>query len=211
MTKEILEITTSLANLKLELEEWTCCNAALQARVFSVQRFLQSYKDMNFYTGFPDRSVFEAVFEYLEPGKEGENINYWHSIEDSTVHTNQNCEENIPKQGRPRLLDPKEEFFLTICRLRQGFKEEHLSHLYNISQTTVSRIIISWINFMFLKFSRIPVWPSRAKIDKHMPADFKAKYPSTRVIIDCTEIRCQMPRSLRLNSELSVHIKIIPH
>lgn len=111
MTKEILEITTSLANLKLELEEWTCCNAALQARVFSVQRFLQSYKDMNFYTGFPDRSVFE----YLEPGKEGENINYWHSIEDSTVHTNQNCEENIPKQGRPRLLDPKEEFFLTIC------------------------------------------------------------------------------------------------
>ena len=55
---------------------------------------------------------------------------------------------------------------------------------------------------MFLKFSRIPVWPSRAKIDKHMPADFKAKYPSARVIIDCTEIQCQMPRSLRLNSEL---------
>ena len=25
-----------------------------------------------------------------------------------------------------------------------------------------------------------------------MPADFKDKYPSTRVIIDCTEIRCQM-------------------
>ncbi len=130
--KEIIEITTSLANLKLEQEELTCRNAALQARVFSVQRFLQSDKDMNFYTGFPDRSVFEAVFEYLEPGKEGENINYWHSVEDSTVHTNQNCEEHIPKQGRPRLLDPKEEFFLTICRLRQGFKEEHLSHLYNI-------------------------------------------------------------------------------
>lgn len=200
--KEILEITTSLANLKLELEEWTCRNAALQARVFSVQRFLQADKDVNFYTGFPDRSVFEAVCEYLEPGKEGENINYWHSTEDSTVHTNQNCEENIPKQGRPRLLDPKEEFFLTICRLRQGFKEEHLSHLYNISQTTVSRIIISLINSMFLKFSRIPVWPSRAKVDQHMPADFKAEYPSTRVIIDCTEIRCQMPRSLRLNSEL---------
>ena len=35
-----------------------------------------------------------------------------------------------------------------------------------------------------------------------MPADFKDKYPSTRVIIDCTEIRCQMPKSLRLNSEL---------
>ena len=35
-----------------------------------------------------------------------------------------------------------------------------------------------------------------------MPADFKEKYPSTRVIIDCTEIRCQMPKSLCFNSEL---------
>ena len=36
------------------------------------------------------------------------------------------------------------------------------------------------------------MWPSRAKVDQHMPADFKDKYPSTRVIIDCTEIRSQM-------------------
>ena len=35
-----------------------------------------------------------------------------------------------------------------------------------------------------------------------MPEDFKAKYPSTRVIIDCTEVRCEMPSSLLLNSEL---------
>ena len=82
-------------------------------------------------------------------------------------------------------------FFLTLCRLRQGFKEEHLS-----------RITISWVNFMFLKFCIIPVWPSRAKVDQHMTADFKHKYPSARVIIHCTEIRCQMPKSLRLNSEL---------
>ena len=46
------------------------------------------------------------------------------------------------------------------------------------------------------------MWPSRAKVDQHMPADFKGKYPSTRVIIDCTEILCQMPKSLHLNSEL---------
>ncbi|PFX34809.1 Fucolectin [Stylophora pistillata] len=32
--------------------------------------------------------------------------------------------------------------------------------------------------------------------------DFKAKYKSTRVIIDCTEVRCQLPSSLQLNGEL---------
>ena len=35
-----------------------------------------------------------------------------------------------------------------------------------------------------------------------MPEQFKEKFPSTRVIIDCTEIKCQMPSSLLLNSEL---------
>jgi len=35
-----------------------------------------------------------------------------------------------------------------------------------------------------------------------MPDDFKAKYPTTRVIIDYTEVCSEMPSSLLLNSEL---------
>jgi len=35
-----------------------------------------------------------------------------------------------------------------------------------------------------------------------MSADFMEKFPSTRVIIDCTEVCCEMPSSLLLNSEL---------
>ena len=34
---------------------------------------------------------------------------------------------------------------LTLCRLRQGFVETHLSRLFVVSQATVSRIVISWI------------------------------------------------------------------
>ena len=102
------------------------------------------------------------------------------------------CTSQFQNRPSPRAIPRHSlEFFLALCRLRQGFKEEHLS-----------RITISWVNFMFLKFCIIPVWPSRAKVDQHMTADFKHKYPSTRVIIDCTEIRCQRPKSLRLNSEL---------
>ena len=51
------------------------------------------------------------------------------------------------------------------------------------------------------------MWPPRAQVDKHMPAEFKEKYPLTKVIIDCTEIRCQMPKSMRLNSELFISYK----
>ena len=35
-----------------------------------------------------------------------------------------------------------------------------------------------------------------------MRPTFTAKYPNTRVIIDCIEVRCQMPNSLPMNSEL---------
>ena len=40
---------------------------------------------------------------------------------------------------------------------------------------------------MFLRFSTIPIWPSKEKVEEHMPADFKEKYPSIRVIIDCIQ------------------------
>ena len=46
------------------------------------------------------------------------------------------------------------------------------------------------------------MWPSREKVNKHMPEQFKEKYPSTRIIIDCTEVKCHMPCSLCFNSEL---------
>lgn len=89
-----------------------------------------------------------------------------------------------------------------MCRLRQGFPEDHLAQLFNVSASTVSRIIITWVNFMFFKFGQINIWPSRKVIDTTMPESFKGKYKSTRVIIDCTEVRCQMPSSLQLNGEL---------
>jgi len=54
---------------------------------------------------------------------------------------------------------------------------------------------------------QINIWPSKKAIDVTLPEDFKQKYSSTRVIIDCTELRCQMPSSLHLNGELLSNYK----
>ena len=89
-----------------------------------------------------------------------------------------------------------------MCRLRQGFNEAHLAFLVGISQPTVSRIFVSWINFMYLRFGAINIWPKQEEVDKSMPEDFKSNYPKSRVILDCTEIKCQTPSSLLLNSRL---------
>lgn len=149
-----------------------------------------------------------SVFRYLNPGDIGENITYWlSSRKNVSASVYEEVAANGSKKGRSRSLRPFDEYFLVMCRLRQGFPEEHLSHLFDISTSTVSRIFISWINFMDLRLGQLNIWPTRQVINETMPEDFKQKYSSTRVIIDCTEVRCQMPSSLHLNGELFSNYK----
>ena len=89
-----------------------------------------------------------------------------------------------------------------MCRLRQGLPEHHLGQLFDISASTAGRIFITWVNFMFFKFGQINIWPSRKSNRYNNARIFKGKYKCTRVIIDCTEVKCQMPSSLQLNGEL---------
>ena len=77
-----------------------------------------------------------------------------------------------------------------------------MANLYAVGQCTISRILIFWLNHMYLKFGQICIWPSKSVVIATMLNDFKDKFPNTRVIIDCTEVFCEMPSSLLLNSEL---------
>lgn len=184
-----------------------------EQNIFSLDN-LQSDENMAFYTGFPNYQTFLAIFRFLNTGDKGENVRYYASKKNDVqadFYQSQEDEDSIGEQsddspnrkcGRPRKLAVIDEFFLVMCRLRRGFAECHLAHLFGVSQATVSRVFSTYINYMFLKCGQVNIWPSRSLVDQTMPAIFKEKYPNTRVIIDCTEIRCEMPSSLLLNSEL---------
>ena len=198
--KMIHKLEQELQELKRQLQDAQRQNDVLNKRLFNFENCKSKDSNAAFYTGFQSWDTFMAVFEYLDPGERGENISYWRS----TTENNSDYSEDylLTKKGRARSLRPIDEFFMVMCRLRQGFLEDHLAQLFNVSASTVSRIIITWDNFMFFKFGQINIWPSRKVIDTTMPEAFKGKYKSTRVIIDCTEVRCQMPSSLQLNGEL---------
>ena len=195
--KETLENEVLSLKEKISLLEQKC--EKLEKHVFSFDNVKTDDSLLTFYTGFPNVQTMMALYEYFDPGVNGINIKSWLSGQDDSQKA---ASGNSVKQGRPRTLTPSEEIFLVMCRLRQVFAEIHLAHLFKISQSAVSGIFISWINFMYLKLGQINIWPSRKVVDESMPEAFKEKYPSTRVIIDCTEVRCQMPCSLLLNSEL---------
>ena len=53
----------------------------------------------------------------------------------------------------------------------------------------------------------IPIWPSKKQVEETMPESFKTTYPTTRCIIDCTELYCQRPSSLSTQGSMYSHYK----
>ena len=78
-------------------------------------------------------------------------------------------QEKSTNKGRKKLLPPHNEFFLLLVRLRLGLFEQDLAYHFHVSQSTVSRIIITWSNFLYPQFKQIPVWPLRSLISSNIP------------------------------------------
>ena len=117
------------------------------------------------YTGFPKYAVFFAVFDLLEPGMNGENVKL---VSVLNAYTG---------RGRRRRLSGEGQFLLTLIRLWRGFSTSRLEWLFGIDESTGSRIFVSWVNFIYLCLSAIPIWPTREQVDQTMPQTFKDSYP----------------------------------
>ena len=204
-------------SLPTELEKLTALNQKLMnengelhesmgkliSNQFGIEKFKESDADINFYTGFPKYETLWSCYIFLNPGENGENIVYVTASNSSSEFQLQPSliSDETPKQGRKRKLSTLNEFFMVLVRLRLGLFEQDLAHRFGVHKSTVNRICTSWVNFMYLKFGYINIWPTREMVDQAMPLSFKDKFPKTRVIIDCTEIKCQTPSSLVLHSE----------
>ena len=73
--------------------------------------------------------------------------------------------------------------------------EQDIADRFGISQSTVSRITLTWINFLYLCFKVVNLWPSKDIITlSFMPKVYRDQYPTTRVVIDETEIYVEQSR-----------------
>ncbi|XP_070560297.1 uncharacterized protein [Ptychodera flava] len=195
--------TSSFEHLKKEIEELknkikllTVENHRLETALHNSEFSIENVKDCDvcFYTGFPNREVFKSLLKYVNPGPNGENL--VNVRQTSSSHQNTGT-----KIGRPRKLSVENQFFLFLCRVRLGLFERDLSYRFSVSVTTVSNTVVSWSNFLYLRLGSINIWPSKQVVINTMPDSFKDKYPDTRVIIDATEIKIEMPSSLMLKSQ----------
>ncbi|KAG5286446.1 hypothetical protein AALO_G00014950 [Alosa alosa] len=156
---------------------------------FGIHRFAASDKDIRFFTRF-------ASYDLL--------MRFWGLIANSLpsmVSVRQAQRGAFTESNATHSLQPIDEFFLFLNYLALGSKQRDLADRYSIHQSTVSRIITTWSNFLFTVLGSVRIWIPEDEIRRNLPADFK-DYPDTTVILDCTELRCQCPSSPLLQSEV---------
>ena len=188
--KEVLSSKVDALELKVKELEDKIHQAEINAaqQIFRLENIKQKEELVKFYTGFPDYATLMIFFEEILE----------HDAVVMRIWKGKDCKDDFDemKCGRPCKLPLLEQFFMTLVRLRLGLLELDLANRFGVSQSTVSRITLTWINLLYHSFKAIERFPPWNVVRKYMPEVFKKEYPNTRIIIDATEFFIERPSSL---------------
>ena len=183
---------TTLSDASVQTEPFVCIGMPGKSAATQTDFCTQNYTPLRYehvsenedvfkaYTGMPNTSTAEAIFEEVSNTKESS------------------------RKGSLRLID---QFLMTLMRLRLGLVIVDLSFRFAIPTSTCSRIINKWVDILHVRLSSLIYWPTRGQINATMPSDVQERFPKTRVIIDCTELFTETPRSLAEQSLMFSHYK----
>ena len=81
-------------------------------------------------------------------------------------HVSMQLGRNFPGKGvgAQRTLQPIDEFWLFLTRVRLGLFERDLAFRFNISD-----IVNTWRNYLFVILGSLPIWLSKDVIKEHLP------------------------------------------
>uniref|UniRef100_A0A1X7SIY3 DDE Tnp4 domain-containing protein n=2 Tax=Amphimedon queenslandica TaxID=400682 RepID=A0A1X7SIY3_AMPQE len=144
---------------------------------FGAELILDNDEKTQFYTGLTSYSLFQTLFKLLKPF----------------------MEKRISKK-RPPLWSIKDEFFITLSKLRLGLLYKDITCRSNISESNVSKIFHKWLDIMYRELRQLIVWPDGEKLYETLPIQFKKHYFNVISIIDCFEIFIEESLSLESRS-----------
>ena len=87
-------------------------------------------------------------------------LNYWGETERIT-----------PRQ-RKRKLDPLNQFFLTLVKLKLNLKHTDLGVRFGLSASQTSRYLTTWISFLYNHLKEINWMPAVGQVMGTLPAAF---------------------------------------
>lgn len=106
------------------------------------------------------------------------------------------------KSGKPKQdLQVEDEFLMVLMKLRMGLSNIDLGERFNLSDSVVNNILLTWLNYIYEALGNLKIWPHRDVILKNAPQEFIDKYPNNTVIIDATELIIQVLSALQKHGE----------
>jgi len=161
--------------------------------------FIASDAKVKHHTGLPNKATFLSLFHLLKP--RAERMRYWHGHKRFHSMSIVRRFRRTPKKSGPtRILSCKDEFTLTLMKLRLGLTNGFLSHIFGLSSGCCSSIINTWIKFLAHELKCLVFWPSKEQIRTYRPPSLRRNYPNLRCTLDCSETFIERPRDLKLQA-----------
>lgn len=185
-----------LTNLKAQVGKMQKELDQYKQQEFRLENFKDDNSAIQFYTGFPNYESLLAFHDYIQP--KVAKLQYWgakHVPESRPYQV-----EGKTKPGRKRQLSSLDELFIVLVRLKVGLFVRDVSDRFGISKGHFSKIFVTWINFLHVELHQLFPFPPQDVVRRNMPQEF-ALYPTTRIIIDCTEIFVEVPSSMMAQSQ----------
>jgi len=137
------------------------------------------------FTGLPNSVVFNTVLDLCSRFE----INYYYQWPIVTI----SCADQL---------------FITLRKLRTNVSMKTLAWEYNVSRRTISNIFLTWLHVLWevLFNGFMNRLPSRQRNAQCLPQSF-ATFTNCRVSIDCTEVRCAIPKMFVQQSLTFSHYK----
>ncbi|KAJ8004262.1 hypothetical protein DPEC_G00156990 [Dallia pectoralis] len=111
---------------------------------FLLQRFASSPEDIRLYTRFPSYKHLMAFWSLIESA-----TSKMIRVTSRAKRASSTSTVTESPVTRPTKLLPIDELFLFLTYLSTGCKQRELAHRFKIHRTTVSRIIVTWANFLY--------------------------------------------------------------
>ena len=153
---------------------------------FRLEQISNSDHLIQFYTGFVSHQVLMHFFVFMGPAVN--RLTYWGEKQRKTTKRNK------------KALDPLNQLFLTLVKLRLNLRVIDLAIRFGISKSLVSKYFITWVCFLYSHLKEINWTPLVEQVAATLPTAFRDKYPTTFSILDASELFVETPSDLFLQS-----------
>ena len=169
------------------------CDKSVQVSISKIILIKSPDKELKKHTGIEDYNLFQILHKYLA----------------STCSEN-NSEINDHNSNRDKVFSHisfEDQLLFVLYKLKRNPIDSVLASDFEISTGRISEIFKYWIRRMYCKFKIIKIWPSKEKIEQHMPLSTKQHFPDLIAMADCVKFNRQVPRGPVSGKQMFSHYK----